>query len=158
MRFRATRSAGSVWPSTPGHPLPGQRSLGGQRVGPVLRRSRYRCTARPAARRGHRGVSMGATDQSTSIDEKTARAVAEAARDAGTDRPSFAQGLYLGRVDFGLIQPHPRPSPEETARGEAFLEKLRAAVVHFDGRRIEREARIPDEYIATMADLGVFGM
>lgn len=101
---------------------------------------------------------MGAIDQSTSVDEKTARAVAEAARDSGTARPSFAQGLYLGRVDFGLIHPHPRPTSEGTARGEAFLEKLRTAVVHFDGRRIEREARIPDEYVATMAGLGVFGM
>ena len=101
---------------------------------------------------------MDATDSSSTIDEKTARAVAEAARDTGDARPSFAQGLYLGKTDFGLIHPHPRPSADETERGEAFLEKLRAAVVHFDGGRIERDARIPDEYVAILAELGVFGM
>lgn len=101
---------------------------------------------------------MDATVSSSTIDEKTARAVAEAARDTGDARPSFAQGLYLGKIDFGLIHPHPRPSPEEMERGEAFLAKLRAAVVSFDGRLIERESRIPDDYITTLAELGVFGM
>lgn len=101
---------------------------------------------------------MDATDSSSTIDEKTARAVAEAARDTGDALPSFAQGLYLGKTDFGLIHPHPRPSADETERGEAFLEKLRAAVEHFDGGRIERDARIPDEYVAILAELGVFGM
>src|SRR6185437_7555756 len=60
--------------------------------------------------------------------------------------------------DFGLIHPHPRSYPEDQARGEAFLDKLRAAVEYFDGRLIEREARIPDDYIRAMAEVGVFGM
>ncbi|MGO1696356.1 MAG: acyl-CoA dehydrogenase family protein, partial [Arthrobacter sp.] len=101
---------------------------------------------------------MDATVSSSTIDEKTARAVAEAARDAGDARPSFAQGLYLGKTDFGLIHPHPRPTAEQTERGEAFLAKLREAVASFDGRLIDRESRIPDEYITVLKDLGVFGM
>lgn len=101
---------------------------------------------------------MDATGTRATIDEKTARAVAEAARDTGDARPSFAQGLYLGRTDFGLIHPHPRPSPDEQSRGEAFLATLRTCIAAFDGQLIEREARIPDDYIRALDEIGVFGM
>jgi hypothetical protein len=37
-----------------------------------------------------------------------ARELAEAAREAEWDRPSFAKGLYLGRFDLSLVHPHPR--------------------------------------------------
>ncbi|MBT1001499.1 acyl-CoA dehydrogenase family protein [Paenarthrobacter sp. DKR-5] len=92
------------------------------------------------------------------VSEREARAVAEAAREKEWNRPSFAKGLYLGRLDLGLIHPHPLPAPEDVAKGEAFLEQLASYCRTLDGARIEREALIPDEYLAGFAELGVFGM
>ncbi|TLM84026.1 acyl-CoA dehydrogenase [Pseudarthrobacter sp. NamE2] len=87
-----------------------------------------------------------------------ARAVAEAARESGWDRPSFAKGLYLGSFDLGLVHPWPTPDPADVERGEAFMARLTTFARTMDGRVIEREAKIPDEYIRSLAELGVFGM
>jgi alkylation response protein AidB-like acyl-CoA dehydrogenase len=92
------------------------------------------------------------------VTEKQAREVAEEARESGWSRPSFAKGLYLGRLDLDLIHPHPQGSSEDTERGEEFLAKLRAVCESLDGALIEREARIPDAYLAELATVGAFGM
>lgn len=100
------------------------------------------------------------TEASTTRDvsEAEAREVAEAARETEWTRPSFAKELYLGRFDLSLIHPHPETEPAEVERGEEFLAKLRAYCETLDGRAVEREDRIPDDYIAGFNDLGVFGM
>ena len=67
-----------------------------------------------------------------------ARAVAEAARETGWDRPSFAKGLYLGNFDLGLIHPWPAAKPDDVERGEAFMERLTAVCRTMSGRTIER--------------------
>ena len=90
--------------------------------------------------------------------EREAREVAEAARESGWSRPSFAKGLYLGRFDIDLVHPHPRPDPEDEARGEAFLARLRAVCEGIDGAVIERDAKVPDEVVRALADVGAFGM
>ncbi|WP_261375197.1 acyl-CoA dehydrogenase family protein [Arthrobacter sp. KBS0702] len=87
-----------------------------------------------------------------------ARAVAEAARDTSWDRPSFAKGLYLGSFDLSLIHPWPQAPADDVERGEAFMDRLTAYCRTMSGRKIERDARIPDEYLAGLAGLGVFGM
>jgi alkylation response protein AidB-like acyl-CoA dehydrogenase len=92
------------------------------------------------------------------VSEREAREVAEAARPSDWSRPSFAKELYLGRFDLSLIHPHPRADPDVQARGEAFLTRLRAYCESLDAGLVEREARIPDAYLAGLAELGVFGM
>lgn len=87
-----------------------------------------------------------------------ARAIAEAARDSSWDRPSFAKGLYLGSFDLGLVHPWPAARSEDVERGEAFMARLTDYAKTLDGSVIERETKIPDEYIRGLADLGVFGM
>lgn len=87
-----------------------------------------------------------------------ARALSEAAREKGWERPSFAKGLYLGDFDLSLIHPWPKAQAEDVERGEAFMERLTAYARTMSGRVIERESQIPDEYIRGLADLGVFGM
>jgi alkylation response protein AidB-like acyl-CoA dehydrogenase len=94
----------------------------------------------------------------THVTDSESRAVAEAARETEWDRPSFARGLYLGRFDLGLVHPHPRARPEDEARGEEFLKRLREVCEGFDGTRIERDDRIPDEYLAALTEIGAFGM
>jgi len=87
-----------------------------------------------------------------------ARAVAEAARESGWDRPSFAKGLYLGSFDLDLVHPWPAADPASVERGEEFMARLTEFAKTMSGRVIEREAKIPDDYIKGLTDLGVFGM
>ncbi|MGN6522671.1 MAG: acyl-CoA dehydrogenase family protein [Actinomycetes bacterium] len=90
--------------------------------------------------------------------ERESRAVVEAAREKGWERPSFARGLYLGHFDLDLVHPHPRADPADDARGEEFLIRMREVCKRIDGARIERAAQIPDEDVKALADVGAFGM
>ncbi|MFJ5960355.1 acyl-CoA dehydrogenase family protein [Pseudarthrobacter oxydans] len=101
-------------------------------------------------------VPAGKIGAGVTADE--ARAVAEAARESGWERPSFAKGLYLGSFDLSLVHPWPTPDPASVERGEAFMARLLEFAGTMDGRVIERDAMIPDDYIRGLADLGVFGM
>ena len=93
-----------------------------------------------------------------SVDERQARQVAEAAREADWRQPSFGKELFLGRLRLDLIDPLPVPDPERAERAEAFLGRLGEFASTVDGARIEREARIPDEVLRGLADLKAFGM
>ncbi|MEV5438261.1 acyl-CoA dehydrogenase family protein [Streptomyces sp. NPDC052682] len=93
------------------------------------------------------------------VTEREARQVAEAAREQEWRKPSFAKELFLGRFRLDLIHPHPLPTEEAAQRGEEFLAKLRDfCETKVDGALIEREARIPDEVIDGLKELGAFGM
>lgn len=87
-----------------------------------------------------------------------ARAIAEAARETTWDRPSFAKGLYLGSFDLSLIHPWPEAPADDVERGDAFMARLTDYCRTMSGRTIERDARIPDDYLRGLAELGVFGM
>ncbi|NIH87832.1 acyl-CoA dehydrogenase family protein [Amycolatopsis granulosa] len=92
------------------------------------------------------------------VTEQEARAVAEEARESGWRKPSFAKELYLGRFRLDLVHPHPRADPAAAAKAGAFLTRLREYAETLDGTVIEREARIPDEYVKGLAELGCFGI
>ncbi|MFD4193223.1 MULTISPECIES: acyl-CoA dehydrogenase family protein [Amycolatopsis] len=92
------------------------------------------------------------------VTEKEARAVAEEARESGWRKPSFAKELYLGRFRLDLVHPHPRAEPAAAKKAEQFLTRLREYAETLDGTVIEREARIPDEYVKGLAELGCFGI
>ncbi|AOR31793.1 acyl-CoA dehydrogenase [Streptomyces fodineus] len=99
------------------------------------------------------------TKSRTTVTEREARRVAEAAREQDWRKPSFAKELFLGRFRLDLIHPHPLPDPESVRRGEEFLAKLRAFCEStIDSARIEREARIPDEVVVGLKELGALGM
>ncbi|WP_326809432.1 MULTISPECIES: acyl-CoA dehydrogenase family protein [unclassified Streptomyces] len=93
------------------------------------------------------------------VSEREAREVAEAAREKDWRKPSFAKELFLGRFRLDLIHPHPEPAAEDIRRGEEFLGKLREFVqAKVDGALVEREARIPDEVLSGLKELGALGM
>ncbi|MFD9301113.1 acyl-CoA dehydrogenase family protein [Streptomyces sp. NPDC060048] len=93
------------------------------------------------------------------VTEREARQVAEAAREQHWQRPSFAKELFLGRFRLDLIHPHPVPADEDVRRGEAFLARMREfCETSIDGARIEREAKIPDETVRGLKELGALGM
>ncbi|MEU6978878.1 MULTISPECIES: acyl-CoA dehydrogenase family protein [unclassified Streptomyces] len=99
------------------------------------------------------------TQRQPKVSEREARQVAEAARQQDWHKPSFAKELFLGRFRLDLIHPHPLPADEDVRRGEAFLAKLREfCATRVDGARIEREARIPDETVTGLKELGALGM
>ena len=101
-----------------------------------------------------------ASPQSSRVDvsEREARELAEAARDIEYTRPSFAKELYLGKFDLPLIHPHPRGEAAAVAEGDEFIAKLEEFCRTLDGRKIERESLIPDEYLKGLSDLGIFGL
>ncbi len=92
------------------------------------------------------------------VSAEQARQTAEAAREQGWTRPSFAKELYLGRFDLGLVHPHPRPRHEEEVRAREFLTRLEEVCRGIDGQRVERDSRIPDEDIRALAEIGTFGI
>ncbi|MEW1832635.1 acyl-CoA dehydrogenase family protein [Streptomyces sp. NPDC088196] len=102
---------------------------------------------------------MSAPSSKPTVTEREARQVAEAAREQDWRKPSFAKELFLGRFRLDLIHPHPLPPAEDSQRGEEFLAKLRVfCETQIDAARIEREARIPEEVIAGLKELGALGM
>jgi alkylation response protein AidB-like acyl-CoA dehydrogenase len=95
--------------------------------------------------------------QQVSADD--ARQVAEEARETRWDKPSFGKELFLGRFHLDLIHPHPRPDDDARSAGEEFLATLeKFCVEHMDPAVIERDARIPDEVMRGLAEIGAFGM
>jgi alkylation response protein AidB-like acyl-CoA dehydrogenase len=93
------------------------------------------------------------------VSEREARKVAEEARQQDWDKPSFAKELFLGRFRLDLVHPHPEAGAEEIRRGEDFLAVLRAFLTtRVDATAIERDARIPDEVIKGLAEIGALGM
>jgi alkylation response protein AidB-like acyl-CoA dehydrogenase len=93
------------------------------------------------------------------VDERTARKVAEEAREAEWRLPSFGKQLFLGDFRLDLVHPHPRPDDLSRRKGEEFLERLREfCSTKIDSARIERDGRIPDEVVRGLRDMGALGM
>ncbi len=93
------------------------------------------------------------------VSEQEARAVAEGARETTWEAPSFVRELFLGKLDLGLIHPWPEPEAEEQQRAEKFLGLLERFVRDkVDAERIERDARIPEETIQGLREIGAFGI
>lgn len=75
---------------------------------------------------------------------------------AGPD-VGFAKALFFGRFKGELLFPYPVLPPEQEAAAEEMAARVRAfAEAHIDHMQIDREARIPDEVIRGLAELGVF--
>lgn len=95
----------------------------------------------------------------TQVSESEARQVAEAARETEWKLPSFGKELFLGNFRLDLIHPQPRLPAEKIEAGEAFLAKLRQFLVErVDPLQIERDAKIPDDVIEGLKELGALGM
>jgi alkylation response protein AidB-like acyl-CoA dehydrogenase len=93
------------------------------------------------------------------VSEQEARAVAEASRETEWEKPSFVRELFDGRLDLSLIHPFPTPDPDEQKRAAEWMARFEAFLrERVDGERIEREARIPEDVIQGLRDLGAFGI
>ena len=95
----------------------------------------------------------------THVSEQEARKVAEAARETEWKLPSFGKELFLGRFRLDLLYPQPKQDPEIEKKGDAFLANLRAFLEEkVDPFQIERDAKIPDEVLQGLKDLGCLGV
>ena len=95
----------------------------------------------------------------THVDERTARRVAEEARQTEWELPSFGKQLFLGDFRLSLIHPHPESDAAMRSKGERYLARVREfCETKMDARTIERDARIPDEVVKGLKQLGAFGM
>ncbi len=95
----------------------------------------------------------------TNVTQQEARKVAEAARETEWQLPSFGKELFLGRFRLDLLYPQPQLPADRAEAGEAFLAKLRAFLEEkVDPFQIERDAKIPDDVVQGLKDLGAMGM
>src|SRR5215210_1718347 len=87
------------------------------------------------------------------------RQVAEASRESEWTKPSFGRQLFLGNFRLDLIHPQPEMDPHAVEKGEAFLGRLRTFLTErVDRQKIEREAKIPEDVIDGLEQLGALGM
>jgi alkylation response protein AidB-like acyl-CoA dehydrogenase len=103
------------------------------------------------------GNTMGMPSNNPSYEES--KQVAEASREADWKQPSFGREMYLGNFQLDLIHPQPKADPEKVRDGEEFLRRLRAFLTErVDPLEIEENARIGDDVIQGLKDLGALGM
>src|SRR5947209_11368799 len=83
-----------------------------------------------------------------SAGQRAALELTEAARDAATERGSFAGKLFMGQFDLGALHPFPEQKPEDRDQGDAFLERLaRFLREKVDPDEIDRTGEIPTAVI-----------
>jgi alkylation response protein AidB-like acyl-CoA dehydrogenase len=90
--------------------------------------------------------------------EAEARRVAEEAREAEWQAPSYLKELFLGNFRFELIHPFPEPPPDRP-EFQAFMERLeRLLATQVDADAIDREGKVPPSIVRALAEMGAFGM
>src|SRR3954468_16109940 len=95
----------------------------------------------------------------SNVSEREAREVAEAARETDWQLPSFGKELFLGNFRLDLIHPQPELDPSAVEKGERFLKTLTEFLANnVDPLQIERDAKIPDEVVQGLKDIGALGM
>ncbi|MGH9230517.1 MAG: acyl-CoA dehydrogenase family protein [Acidimicrobiales bacterium] len=77
----------------------------------------------------------------------------------GTESPSLARSLFLGRIDDDLAFPFPRLGDGERKKVDGLIADLRSYCDdHYDPRRVEADRWIPDEVLRDLADIGLLGL
>lgn len=93
------------------------------------------------------------------MSEKAALDMVEAAREKAAAERGFGGKLFMGKLDFQSIFPFPAQSPEDAKTGDELVARVRDFLESsLDPSRIDREGDIPEDVIAGLKDLGLFGM
>ncbi|HEX2209448.1 MAG TPA: acyl-CoA dehydrogenase family protein [Longimicrobium sp.] len=90
--------------------------------------------------------------------EQESRDVAEAAREAEWTAPSFVRELFLGNFRLDLIHPYPKQSPEDRAKTDAYIAKLRPIIERADSDEIDRTGELPESVVQELREVGAFGL
>ncbi len=93
------------------------------------------------------------------VSEEEAREVAEEAREEKWENPSFTKELFMGNFRLDLLHPFPEETPEQRAKGDAYLEKLGPFIRdHIDADEIDATGDMPPAVLEGLRQLGAFGM
>jgi alkylation response protein AidB-like acyl-CoA dehydrogenase len=93
------------------------------------------------------------------VSYEQSKQIAEESRETAWEKESFGKELFLGNLRLDVIHPQPEPDPAKVEKGEAFLQRLRTFLEeHVDAMQIERDAKIPDEVVQGLKDIGALGM
>jgi acyl-CoA dehydrogenase family protein 9 len=72
---------------------------------------------------------------------------------------SFMKSLFHGVIAEGLVYPYPEPAAAEVDNLNMILESVRKYfAANVDAAKIDEDAKIPDEVLQGLKDLGLFGM
>jgi len=94
-----------------------------------------------------------------SAGQRAALELTEAARDAASEKGSFAEGLFMGRLDLDRLLPFPEQSAEDRDQGDAFLQQLEKFLLEqVDPDEIDRTGEIPQKVIDQLGAMGAFGI
>ena len=89
--------------------------------------------------------------------QREALELTEAARESA--ERGFAGNLFMGHFDVTGIHPFPVQDPEDVARGDLFLQRLRDFLKEqVDPDEIDRTGEIPQQVIDGLARMGAFGI
>jgi alkylation response protein AidB-like acyl-CoA dehydrogenase len=91
--------------------------------------------------------------------QRAALEMTEAARDAASEKGSFAGGLFMGRCDLHSVFPFPEQNPTDKDQGDAFLQRLEKFLKEkVNPDEIDRSGEVPPEVIAELGQMGAFGI
>ena len=94
-----------------------------------------------------------------SAGQRAALELTEAARDDASEKGSFAEGLFMGRLDLERLLPFPEQSAEDRDQGDAFLQQLdKFLLEQVDPDEIDRTGEIPQKVIDQLGAMGAFGI
>ena len=72
------------------------------------------------------------------------------------EKLGFAKSLFFGKLKGDLVFPYPQLAVDEQKQADDLTQKVKAfADKHIDHMQIDRDARIPDEVIKGLADIGL---
>ena len=91
--------------------------------------------------------------------ERAALEVAEDSRQQEWKHSSFLRGLFDGRFRWNLVHPFPEQSPEDKAKGDAYLAKMEKLLREkLDPNEVDLTGRIPDLVIKELFEIGAFAV
>src|SRR3712207_5404297 len=115
--------------------------------------------ARPARRPlTSRGLTSMSAKNGQTPSEQESREVAEAARETEWTAPSFVRELFLGNFRLDLIHPYPRQSPEDKAKTDAYIARLKPIIERVDSDEIDRTGELPEDVVQELREIGAFGL
>lgn len=94
----------------------------------------------------------------TSTHSSTSRPMPRPARTRQKGTPSFTKGLFLGEIHSDALFPYPQTNPEEREILQMTSDAIQRMGRDLDLGRIDREKRMPEEYLQMYREMGLFGL
>jgi hypothetical protein len=102
---------------------------------------------------------MSMYDKNISQEKLKSLEFAEAAREQEWKAPSFAGKIFQGSLDFNLIYPFPKPSPEDTAACDVYMVKMEKFLrENLNPDEVDLTGIIPDKVYKGLAEMGAFAL